>query len=124
VFAALRILATDGHVLQLLTPAQMAEVLVSDKPTLLGEAHALYWSSWPYVMVALGIVIALAYAVRGRPFMTLGGLCATFWGLSDLAERRGRGGRLSRAVRIVCGTLTLLIFFAYLLAPLHNTWIR
>src|SRR5512134_1012048 len=95
-----------------------------EKPTVLGEIHALYWDSWPYVMTALGIVIALAYAVKGGLLMTLGGLCATLWGLSDLYARRGRGGRVSRAVGIVCGTLSLLIFFAHLLAPWRTMWTR
>lgn len=97
---------------------------MSDKPTFLGEAHSLYWSSWPYVMTALGIVIALACAVQGRLFLTLGGLCTTLWGLIDLAARRGRGGRVSRAVGIVCGALMLLIFYTYLLTPSHTIWVR
>jgi len=94
-----------------------SEVAVSDKPTILGEVHSLYWSSWPYVMTALGIVIALAYAIKGGLLLTLGGFCTTAWGLSDLAARRGRGSKVSRAVGIVCGSLGLLIFLAHLLAP-------
>jgi len=97
---------------------------MSDKPSLFGEVHSLYWSSWPYVMTALGVVIALACAVQGRLLLTVGGLCTTIWGLSDLRARRGRGGRISRAVGIVCGTLMLLIFYAYLLAPSHTIWVR
>ena len=89
---------------------------MDDRPSVLSEFHSLYWSLWPYVMTAAGIVVAIGSASEGRLPMAAGGLCASAWGLTDLAARFGRGGHALRGVGIVCGSLTLAIFLGDLLA--------
>ncbi len=89
---------------------------MSNRPTVLSEFHSLYWRLWPYVMTAMGVVVALASMVEGRLLMACGGLCASAWGLTDLAGRFGRGGDAARSAGIVCGSLTLLIFLGDLFA--------
>jgi len=89
---------------------------MSDRPAALREFHALYSSLWPYVMTAAGIVIGVACVVEGRPLRAFGGLCASAWGLTELAGRFGRGGHATRRAGIVCGSLTLLVFLADLCA--------
>jgi hypothetical protein len=89
---------------------------MSDRPAVLRGFHALYSSFWPYFMTVAGIVVAVACVVERRPLLAFGGLCASAWGLTDLAVRFGRGGHATRRAGIVCGTLTLLIFLADLCA--------